>query len=710
MLSLSRAWSRLVARTPRNRRPATPSARPRLEVLEDRRVLSAPSLAYATYLPTKTYASAVDGAGEAFLAGTVNGSGNATVIRLNASGSAAAYSVTLGSGLATGIAVDGAGDAYVTGYTSSATFPTTPGAAFQAGAAFANGNSQAGFLTELGPTGSIVYSTYVPGAGGLASVAVDGAGNAYLTGGAGAGLPTTAGAFQPSRPGAATTAYLAEFNPNLSGSASLLYCTYLGGTGGDGGTGIAVDGAGNAYLTGTTSSTDFPTTTGVYQPRSAGGQDVFVARINPALSGAASLVYSTYLGGSGYDGVSVTGLYASGQGTYLFQYNGPGIAVDGSGCAYVTGTTRSANFPVTPGAYQTSSGIASTTSGVGFVTKFNATGSGLVYSTFLGKATNVGTPSWARDTQATRIAVDAAGDAYVTGMTPSTSFPLVNPIQSRYGGGADAYVSTLNASGSGLLFSTYLGGSGSDIGLGIGLDAANNVYVAGVTMSTNFPITPGAYDTTPHFYGGFAAEITAVPTSQFTLSGSPTTVTAGVPGTLTVTARDTNGNVLTGYAGTVHFTSSDPRATLPADYTFTAADLGVHTFAVTLVTAGSQSITAADVASGFAGTVTGIAVQPAAAAQFVLVEAAPVRRGTTFSVTLVVEDAYGNVATGYTGTVHFSSSDSTGTLPQDYTFTAADAGTHTFGSVILRKRGTQSISVTDTLNSGLTATDTITVT
>src|SRR5262249_11239365 len=155
-------------------------------------------------------------------------------------------------------------------------------------------------------------------------------------------------------------------------------------------------------------SANFPTTTGAYQSRSGGGQDAFVAKLNPALAGAASLVYSTYLGGSGSDGQLATSLTAPSVGTYIFQPTGPGIAVDGSGCAYVTGLTRSANFPVTAGAYETSSGITSTLAGVSFVTKLNAAGSGLVYSTFLGTATAPAktAPLWARDTQATRIAVD----------------------------------------------------------------------------------------------------------------------------------------------------------------------------------------------------------------------------------------------------------------------------------------------------------------
>jgi hypothetical protein len=173
-----------------------------------------------------------------------------------------------------------------------------------------------------------------------------------------------------------------------------------------------------------------------------------------------------------------------------------------------------------------------------------------------------------------------------------------------------------------------------------------------------------------------------------------------------------DGSADTGYTGTVHFTSSDPRAVLPADYTFTAADQGVYTFSATLVTAGTRSVTATDTTtSATIGSDTGIVVQPAAASQFLLSALSSVKSGSQFSLTVTVEDAFGNVVTGYLGTVHFTSSDGMATLPVDYTFTAGDAGVHTFtNAFILRKRGTQTITVHDTLDSSLTATDSINVT
>jgi hypothetical protein len=191
--------------------------------------------------------------------------------------------------------------------------------------------------------------------------------------------------------------------------------------------------------------------------------------------------------------------------------------------------------------------------------------------------------------------------------------------------------------------------------------------------------------------------------SSMTVAGFPSPTTAGAVSNFTVTLEDPYGNIASGYTGTVHFTSSDGKATLPANYTFTAADAGKHTFSATLKTAGTQSITATDTATAsLTGTDSGITVNPAAASQFILSAPAGVSPGVSFSLTLTVEDAYGNVVTGYTGTVHFSSKDSTATLPSNYTFTAADKGVHTFSGLVLRKKGNQKVTITDTSNSSLT--------
>jgi hypothetical protein len=209
--------------------------------------------------------------------------------------------------------------------------------------------------------------------------------------------------------------------------------------------------------------------------------------------------------------------------------------------------------------------------------------------------------------------------------------------------------------------------------------------------------------------GAFEVQTPTQP-SNLAVSGFPATPTAGVSHTFTVTALNADGTTDTTYTGTVHFTSSDGKAVLPANYTFTAADGGRHTFSATLKTAGTQSITATDTTTAsITGTEGGITVQPAAASKFVLTGPSSVTHGVAFSLTLTVEDAYGNVVTCYTGTVHFSSTDGTAVLPANYTFTAADAGVHTFTGLVLHKKGEQKITVTDTQNTALTGTDSISV-
>jgi hypothetical protein len=633
-----------------------------------------PVLVYSTYLGSSTLqpgtAIAVDSAGDGYITGVVGGV--PFVSELNASGTALIYTTYLGGsgGGGVAIAVDSSGDAYVIGGPGT-NFPTTPGAFETSGGG--------AFVTKLNATGSaLIYSTFLNGAETTAIV-VDAAGNAYVTGYAGYTLPTTPNAFEPVMPWLGAGTFVTKLN--ASGSA-LVYSTFLDVSYSvfiDSGYGIAVDSAGNAYVAGETSG-GVPTTPGAYQPIDiypgiANGV-AFVTKLNATGS---ALIYSTLLGGS----TGTSGGLAS------------AIAVDAAGSAYVTGVAGSQNFPVTSGAFQT-------TPGAGFVTKLNASGSDLVYSSYL--------PS-----EPVAIALDVSGDAYVTGGTGS-SFPLMNALQG-YGGNGDAFVSELNAGGSALLFSTYLGGSGVDGASGIALDSAGNIYVLGGTNSTNFSTTPGAYQTT---YSGiynrqdaFIAKISLAPSlsSSFAAAGYPLPTTAGVAHTFTVTALNADGTVNAGYTGTVHFTSTDPQAVLPADYTFIAADLGVHTFTVTLKTAGSQTITVADtVTYGVTGGESGIVIQPAAAVKIVLSAPASVTHGVAFSVTLTVYDAYGNVATGYTGTVHFSSSDSTATLPKNYTFTAADGGVHTFvNAALFPKKGKKTITVTDIVNGALTATDSISV-
>src|SRR3989475_595706 len=339
-----------------------------------------------------------------------------------------------------GIAVDSLGQAYVTGVTASLDFPPTAPA--------------------------LVYSTYLGGTGceeGF-GIAVDAPGNAYVTGNTfSPNFPPTAGAFQPRFGGGDNDAFVTKLNTLASGSASLVYSTYLGGTSDENGFGIAVDSTGNTYVTGQTGSLDFPTTTGAFRPSFAGGFiDAFVTKLNPT---GAALAYSTYLGGTGDE-------------------DGFGIAVDATGNAYVTGITFSPDFPTTAGAFQPSS-----PGGDAFVTKLNPSGAALVYSTYLG-----GTGS----DLGFGIAVDSFGHAYVTGQPFSSDFPTTEgAFQTTFGGGGgfDAFLTKVNPAGAALVYSTYLGGTSDDFGLGIAVDSFGNAYVTGFTGSLDFP-TLGAFQTT----------------------------------------------------------------------------------------------------------------------------------------------------------------------------------------------------------------------
>jgi Beta-propeller repeat len=376
-----------------------------------------------------------------------------------------AYSTYLGGGgneTAYAVAVDDSGHAYVTGYTDSTDFPTTKHAYQDSH----GGGYYDAFVTKLNADGSaLVYSTYLGGSGGEAGsgLAVDHAGHAYLTGYTNStDFPTTKHAYQDSLGGGFYDAFVTKLSPN--GSA-LVYSTYLGGNQSDYGNEVAVDWAGNAYVAGSTFSDNFPTTAGAYQTslgnNNNGNGDAFVTKLN---HNGSALVYSTYLGGRIGDSAQ-------------------GIAVDWAGHAYVAGTTNSGNFPTTPGAYQTTSGGLTDI----FVTKLNAAGSGLVYSARLGGNSY---------DSAFGLAVDSWGHAYVIGYTSSGNFPTTpGAYQTSFGGLNDVFVTKLNAGGSALVYSTYLGGSGADFGKGVAVDWWGHAYVTGYTYSSDFPTTGDAYQT-----------------------------------------------------------------------------------------------------------------------------------------------------------------------------------------------------------------------
>jgi Beta-propeller repeat len=367
------------------------------------------------------------------------------------------YSTYLGGSgqdVGTGIAVDSSGAAYVTGYTTSTNFPRTSGA-------HENGNdgSYDAFVTKLNPSGTgLIFSTYVGGSADDRGfgIAVDTAGAAYVTGDTtSTNFPTTTAAYQPAHRGA-SDAFVAKLKPD---GAGLEYATYLGGSLTDRGFGIAVDSSGAAYVTGVTGSSNFPTTAAAYQPAHRGASDVFVTKLNSSGTG---LAYSTYLGGAGQD-------------------IGKAIAIDPDGAAYLTGDTTSPDFPTTAGAYQTAlHGFVNA-----FVAKLKPDGAGLAYSSYLGGS---------KDDNGFSIAVGPSGAAYVTGQTVSPDFPTTpGAYQTSYGGVTDAFVTKLKPDGTGLAYSTYLGGSDFDFGYGIAVDPSGAAYVTGQTASTNFPTTPDAY-------------------------------------------------------------------------------------------------------------------------------------------------------------------------------------------------------------------------
>jgi hypothetical protein len=397
--------------------------------------------------------------------------------------------------------LDAAGNAYVTGSTESSSFPTTPGA-FQTTIA----GAENAFVTKLNVDGTaLVYSTYLGGRSldFGAAIAVDAAGNAYVSGDTDSGnFPTTPEAFQTTIAGAGN-AFVTKLN--LDGTA-LVYSTYLGGGSLDAGAAIAVDAAGDAYVTGNASSSDFPTTPGAFQTTLRAFQDAFVTKLNPE---GTALVYSTYLGGSGglgrYDG-------------------GSAIAVDAGGNAYITGVASSGDFPTTPGAFQSTPGG---NFGNAFVTKLSADGTALIYSTYLG-----GSGSSGSGDGGLAIAVDGAGNAYVTGFTASTDFPTTSgAFQTALplGASQDAFVTKLSADGAALIYSTYLGGSSNALGergSALAVDSAGNVYVTGSADSSDFPTTHGAFQSTlgGNFGNAFVAKFRffpPAPTRFFAVGGAP---------------------------------------------------------------------------------------------------------------------------------------------------------------------------------------------
>lgn len=508
----------------------------------------------------------VDGAGNTYVAGWTNSTDFSTTVgafdtsyggvydifvaKLNANGTGLAYATFVGGSYADishALTVDAAGNAYLTGHTLSADFPTTAGA-FDTSH---NGQDDV-FIVKLNVSGTdLIYATLLGGSdrdiGGY-GIAVDGVGNVYLTGWTGsADFPATVGAFDINYNGDASDAFVAKLNASGTG---LVYATFLGGVSFESGKYIAVDEVGSAYVAGRTASVNFPTTDGAFTTTHNGLLDGFVVKFSPD---GTQLIYATFLGGSSSDCVS-------GNCT---------IAVDKANNVYVTGDTYSADFPTTPGAFDTSYNGQ----GDAFVVKLNAAGTGLVYATFLGGS---------RLDRGSDITMGEMGGVYLTGGTESPDFPTtVGAFDTSYGGGTcgippdtfpcfDVFVVRLNFDGTKLTYATFLGEGSEDNSSSIAVDEVGSVHLTGATNSPAFPTTLGAFD--PSYNGNldvFVTKLTLRPNlSPSTKQASAVRVAPGQLVTYTVTLNNIGGND----APSAHLTD-----TLPTSLIYQPGSLGADT-------------------------------------------------------------------------------------------------------------------------------------
>ncbi|HKA17998.1 MAG TPA: SBBP repeat-containing protein, partial [Blastocatellia bacterium] len=365
-----------------------------------------------------------------------------------------------------------AGNTYIAGFTDSLNFPMA-----SATQPVFGGGRQDAFVVKLDPTGTrVIYSTYLGGdqQDNATGIAVDVTGNVWLTGFTASTNFPVMNAFQPNRAG-----LLDAFVSRLDAGGSLVYSTHLGGSGSDYGSSVVMDASGNVYVSGMSTSVNFPLASAM-QSSFGGVVDMYVAKFNAS---GRQLVYSTFLGGAGIDGAS-------------------SIAVDSAGSIYVTGLTSSPNLRIV-NALQPRFGGGLFDA---FVAKLNASGSQLIYSTYLGGS---------REDRGLRVAIDDEGNAYVTGDTDSFNFTTTTgALQANTGGGADAFVAKLNSSGNQLIYSSYLGGSGIEAGTAIAVDARGSAIVTGFTGSTNFPTSRALQQTFGGgSFDGFVAKIGATGTA-----------------------------------------------------------------------------------------------------------------------------------------------------------------------------------------------------
>lgn len=449
-----------------------------------------PTLAYSTYFGgndlDESVAMAVDSSGNVYLTGltvstnlpSVTGSSlqpspggdyDAFVTKINSDGTGILWSTYLGGSggneYGQSIAVDAAGSVYVAGSTNSLDFPGIGSGSLQPAY---GGNWRDMFLVKLVPAGnSLVYSTYVGGDGdeSAGSIVVDGSGGVYVSGQTGStNFPGVTSKSIQSSPAGGYEGVLFHVN---SGATAIDWATYLGGSSDDGCGAMTLDGSGNVYVVCTALSATF---TGVnsssLQPSNRGNYDMVVLKVDPSGS---SILAGTFFGGSDED-------------------DAVGIGVDGSGNVYLAGSTLSTDFPVTSSPFQPSNaGNYDVT-----LTKFDSSLSAVLYSTYIGGSDS---------DYAEGLAVDAAGNCYVAGSTASTTFPGVDSssIQPSNGGSEDVFAFEMNPTGTGMVMSTFLGGTNDDEAVGLGIDGSGGFYLAGWTASTDYPITSGVVQTT---YGG----------------------------------------------------------------------------------------------------------------------------------------------------------------------------------------------------------------
>ncbi len=479
-----------------------------------------PLLEYSTYLGGSITdygnAIAVDSTGAVYIAGQTNSSdfpvsnpiqgvygglSDAFVTKIDPTGTFVVYSTYFGGSdfdYASSLALDSAGAVYIAGQTFSPDFPLV------GPVQGTMGGSYDGFVAKIDPTGSsIVYSTYLGGfdVDDVYAIAVDSTGAAYVTG------YTSSPDFPLMNPlqgafGGVDDVFVTKIDP--SGS-SLVYSTYLGGVDSDNGEGIVVDSTGTVYLSGYTSSPDFPLVNPIQSLFGGSWSDAFVAKIDPTGS---TLLFSTFLGGSGGD-------------------DAPGLALDSAGMLYVAGSTSSTDFPVVNPIQAANAGWYDA-----FVSKIDTTTSSLLFSTYLGGTTSDG---------ASAVAVDASGVATVAGYTSSADFPTVNPVQGTFGGLDDVFVAKMDASASSLLFSTFHGGAQTEQASGLALDSAGGAYVTGYTESADFPIVNEVQAALNGVADSFVFKISDAPLPVVTIAVVPdaASVVAGSTFGYQVTALNT---------------------------------------------------------------------------------------------------------------------------------------------------------------------------